>query len=95
MRVRYRDARGKLESWYICDRSTDTRAEPSCQSIAGTPIDEAVGLVVAEKMTPAAVELALEVRKEIETRYDEADTSFALARSRGLRSTRISRSAAS
>jgi DNA invertase Pin-like site-specific DNA recombinase len=73
MRVRYRDARGKLESWYICDRATDSRAEPSCQSLAGTPIDEAVGRLVAEKMTPAAVELALEVRREIEDRYDEAD----------------------
>jgi len=28
---------------------------------------------VAEKMTPAAVELALEIRREIEARYDEAD----------------------
>lgn len=73
MRVRYRDARGKLESWYVCDRATDSRAEPNCQSLAGTPIDEAVGRVVAEKLTPAAVELAIEIRKEIENQYDEAD----------------------
>ena len=73
LRVRYRDARGKLESWYVCDRSTVARAEPTCQSLAGTPIDEAVGLLVVEKMTPAAVELALEIRKEIESRHDEAD----------------------
>jgi DNA invertase Pin-like site-specific DNA recombinase len=73
MRVRYRDARGRLESWYVCDRSTDARAAPNCQSLAGTPIDEALGLLVVEKMTPAAVELALEIRKEVEARYDEAD----------------------
>jgi DNA invertase Pin-like site-specific DNA recombinase len=73
MRVRYRDARGRIESWYVCDRATDARAEPNCQSLAGTPIDEAVGRLVAEKMTPAAVELALEIRREIEARYDEAD----------------------
>ena len=73
MRVRYRDARGKLESWYVCDRATDAQAEPNCQSLAGTPIDEAVGRLVVEKMTPAAVELALEIRKEIEARYSEAD----------------------
>jgi len=73
MRVRYRETRGKLESWYICDRASEARAEPSCQSIAGSPIDEAVGLLVTEKMTPAAVELALEIRKEIEARYEEAD----------------------
>jgi DNA invertase Pin-like site-specific DNA recombinase len=73
MRVRYRDARGRLESWYVCDRNSDARGESNCQSLAGTPIDEAVGLLVVEKMTPAAVELALEIRKEIEARYDEAD----------------------
>src|SRR5690348_10311355 len=43
MRVRYRDARGRLESLYVCDRATDARAEPNCQSLAGTAIDEAVG----------------------------------------------------
>jgi DNA invertase Pin-like site-specific DNA recombinase len=72
-RVRYREARGKLESWYVCDRTTDARAEPNCQSLAGAPIDDAIGLLVAERMTPAAVELALEIRKEIEARHDEAD----------------------
>jgi len=73
MRSRYRDARGKLESWYVCDRVSGALAEPNCQSLAGPPIDEAIGLLVAEKMTPAAVELALEIRKEIEARYKEAD----------------------
>jgi DNA invertase Pin-like site-specific DNA recombinase len=73
LRARYREARGKLESWYVCDRASDSRAEPNCQSLAGPPIDEAVGLLVVEKMTPAAVEFALETRREIETRYDEAD----------------------
>ena len=73
MRARYRERRGKLESWYVCDRATDARAEPSCQTIAGQLIDEAVGRLVAEKMKPAAVDLALEIRREIEARYDEAD----------------------
>ena len=44
-----------------------------CQSIAGPPVDEAIGMLIAEQMTPAAVELALEVRKEIEARHEEAD----------------------
>ena len=73
LRVRYRETRGKLESWYVCDRATDSRAEPNCQSMAGSPIDEAVGRLVAEKMTPAAVELAIETRREVEARYEEAD----------------------
>jgi DNA invertase Pin-like site-specific DNA recombinase len=72
-RLRYAARRGRLEAWYVCDRAHGTRGEPNCQSIAGPPIDEAVGALVAEKMAPAAVELALEVRREIEARYQEAD----------------------
>ena len=37
----------------------------NCQSIAGAPIDEAIGSLVAEEMTPAAVELAIEIRREV------------------------------
>ncbi len=65
--------RGRLEAWYICDRAHSYRAEPFCQSIAGPPVDEAIGLLIAEQMTPAAIELALEVRKEIEARHENAD----------------------
>lgn len=43
-----------------------------CQSIAGPPVDEAIGMLVVEQMTPPAVELALEVRKEIQARHEEA-----------------------
>ena len=32
------------------------------------PIDEAIGALVTERMTPAAIELALEIRREIEAR---------------------------
>lgn len=72
-RVRYAARRGKLEAWYVCDRAHGTRGEPDCQSIAGPPIDEAIGELVVEKMTPAAVELTIEIRREIEARYQEAD----------------------
>jgi DNA invertase Pin-like site-specific DNA recombinase len=73
LRVRYRSTRGKQEAWYICDRAHGTLGDRDCQSIAGPPIDEAIGALVAEKMTPAAVELAIEIRREIETRQQEAD----------------------
>lgn len=72
-RVRYAARRGRQESWYVCDRAHSYRGDPLCQSIAGHVIDEAVGKLVAEQMTPAAVELALEVRREIEARHEEAD----------------------
>lgn len=72
-RVRYRDRRGRLESWYVCDRASGSQGEPHCQSIAGGAIDEAVGALVAAIMTPAAVESALDIRREIEARHEEAD----------------------
>lgn len=72
-RVRYRSGRGKQEAWYVCDRGHGTQGEKDCQSIAGPPVDEAIGVLVTERMTPAAVELALEIRREIEARHQEAD----------------------
>ena len=71
--VRYAARRGRLEAWYVCDRAHNYVGEPHCQSIAGVPIDEAIGALVAEKMTPAAIELALDIRREIEARHEEAD----------------------
>jgi len=57
----------------VCDRAHAYLGEPKCQSIAGPPVDEAIGRLIVELMTPTAVDLALEVRKEIEARHEEAD----------------------
>ena len=72
-RVRYAARRNRLESWYVCDRESATHGTPNCQSIAGPPIEEAIGRLIAEKMTPAAVELALEIRDEIAARQEQTD----------------------
>jgi DNA invertase Pin-like site-specific DNA recombinase len=72
-RVRYRSTRGKQEAWYVCDRGHGKLGERDCQSVAGPAVDAAIGALIAEKMTPAAVELALEIRREIEARQEEAD----------------------
>jgi hypothetical protein len=37
------------------------------------PIDKAIGMLIAEQMTPTAVELVLEIGREIEVRYAVAD----------------------
>lgn len=73
LRVRYAARRGRQEAWYVCDRAHGTRGEPNCQSIAGMPVDESIGKLITDRMTPAAVELALEIRREIEVRHAEAD----------------------
>ena len=73
LRVRYAARRGRQEAWYVCDRAHGTRGEPNCQSIAGMPVDESIGKLITDRMTPAAVELALEIRREIEARHAETD----------------------
>jgi hypothetical protein len=73
LRARYAARRGRLEAWYVCDRAHSAGGEPNCQSIAGAPIDEAIGALITAEMTPAAVDLALEIRREIEARHDDAD----------------------
>jgi len=84
-RVRYVTRRGRQEAWYVCDRGHATRGEPNCQSMAAKPIDMAIGALVTESMTPAAIELALEIRREIEARYEEADQ----LRSRAVERTQV------
>ena len=72
LRVRYRNCRGRNESWYVCDSSA-RHGSTYCQSIAGPPVDEAIGRLVIEEMTPAAIDKALDVRKEIESRQNEVE----------------------
>jgi DNA invertase Pin-like site-specific DNA recombinase len=72
-RIRYATRRGRQEAWDVCDRAHGARGEANCQSIAGPPIDAAIGALVTEQMTPAAVALALDSRRELEARYDEAE----------------------
>lgn len=73
MRVRYAARRGRLDVWYVCDRAHGRSAEPHCQSIAGSPIDEAIAALVVDQVTPAAVDLSIHIRAEIESRQAEVD----------------------
>jgi DNA invertase Pin-like site-specific DNA recombinase len=84
-RIRYATRRGRQEAWYVCDRAHGARDEPHCQSIAGPPIDAAIGALVTKQMTPAAVALALDIRRELETRYTEAEQ----LRTRGIERAQI------
>ena len=70
--VRYAARRGRNEAWYVCDRAIASNGEPNCQTIAAGPIDDAIGNLVVESVKPAAVEQAIEIRKEIESRQEEA-----------------------
>lgn len=73
MRVRYHSYRGRLVPEYECYRHTQQRGEPPCQVIHGVGIDMAIGKLLVEAVTPLALEVALSVQQEIQTRIEEAD----------------------
>ena len=74
MTIRYKYQRkGRLEPAYLCQRHRIERWESSCQYIPGAGIDEVIGKLLLESVTPLTLEVALQVQKELENRFNEAD----------------------
>jgi hypothetical protein len=73
MTVRYHVAGGRRVPDYLCQRRGIERAEPPCQQIRGGAIDDAIGRLLVEVVTPVTLKVALTVQKELEARVDEAD----------------------
>lgn len=73
MTVRYSLRRGHPVPDYTCQRRGIEFAQRACQSIPGAAIDEAVSDVVLEAVSPAALDVALEVFEELRTRKAEVD----------------------
>ena len=73
MTVRYIVSRGHPEPFYRCQRRGIQRAEPVCQSLPGAAIDRAVSELVLETVTPASIDVAVEVFEELRSRAAEVD----------------------
>lgn len=73
MTLRYHQRKGVLVPDYVCQNEGIALGEPICQSIPGSSIDEAVGNLVVDAMTPLALEVAMNVQGELQGRLDEAD----------------------
>ncbi len=74
MTVRYRHGQGRLWPEYVCQRDLVRHGAPLCQLLAGgAAIDEAVGRLLVETVTPMALEVALSVQHELEVRWEETD----------------------
>jgi DNA invertase Pin-like site-specific DNA recombinase len=73
MTVRYSVRRGHPFPDYICQRHSIETAKPPCQTIPGAALDHAVAQLVLEAMTPAALDVALEVFEELRARKAELD----------------------
>jgi DNA invertase Pin-like site-specific DNA recombinase len=73
MGVHYVRQKGGEVPVYICQRAHFNRAEKTCQTIPGRVVDQAIGTVVVEGVTPKALELVLAVQSELEVHLKEAD----------------------
>ena len=74
MTIRYKYQRkGRIDPVYLCQRHRIERWESSCQYLPGASIDEAISKLLLESVTPLTLEVALQVQKELENRFNEAD----------------------
>ncbi len=73
MTVRYHAQAGRRVPDYMCQRRGIERAQPVCQQIHGQALDEAVGRLLVETVTPLTLEVALAVQKELENRSEECE----------------------
>ncbi|MCH7491691.1 MAG: recombinase zinc beta ribbon domain-containing protein, partial [Gemmatimonadetes bacterium] len=73
MTVRYHTRKAVQHPEYVCQREGIDRARPKCQTIAGVGIDQAIGELLVQMVTPVTLEVALKVQVEFDARIDEAD----------------------
>ena len=73
MTVRYHVRQGQEIPDYVCQREGIQSAQSRCQTLSGGGIDEAITRIVLEAVTPASLEVALQVFEELRTRKEELD----------------------
>jgi DNA invertase Pin-like site-specific DNA recombinase len=71
--IRYHQRSGTLVPDYLCVGENIQRHQPRCQTIPGHTIDQAISQLLLDTVTPLALEVALTVQAELETRADHAD----------------------
>jgi DNA invertase Pin-like site-specific DNA recombinase len=73
MTVRYHVRKGHLCPEYVCQKEGIECAERKCQQIPGVGIEQTVGNLLIEAMSPVALDVALAVQEELQSRLEEAD----------------------
>jgi len=73
MTHRYHVRRGKQLPTYVCQRERIDTGAPTCQTIPGSGIDQAIGELLVETVRPMTLEVALRVQDELQARVDEAE----------------------
>lgn len=74
MTVRYHSRHRRLLPEYVCQqRSIESAARKACQAIPGASLDQAIGKLLLEAVTPMALDVALSVQQELSDRAGEVD----------------------
>jgi len=73
MTVRYHSRDTEPVPDYVCQKDSIEHGKPICQSINGEQIDKAIAELLIQTMTPMALDIALAVQQEVQTRLDEVD----------------------
>jgi DNA invertase Pin-like site-specific DNA recombinase len=68
---------------YLCQRRMLDEAAPTCQSLAGAPLEQLVAEHILQVMTPAGLELSLRAAEEWERQRAAADRHWRLRLQRG------------
>jgi len=73
MTVRYHTRRGIRVPDYMCQTDGIEHGRQICQTVNGKGVDEAIGKLLVESVSPLALEVALQVQDELRSRAEEAD----------------------
>jgi DNA invertase Pin-like site-specific DNA recombinase len=73
MTVRYHNRGTRPVPDYVCKRYGIEHGTASCQTIKGEQIDRTISDLLLQTLTPAALDIALGVQQEIQSRIDEVD----------------------
>ncbi|MGA8273346.1 MAG: hypothetical protein WB919_17420 [Candidatus Sulfotelmatobacter sp.] len=73
MTVRYHNRGGRQIPDYMCQKEGIEHGEPFCQQIRGEQIDKTISELLVQTMTPMALDVALSVQQEIQSRMEEVD----------------------
>ena len=72
MTVRYHQRRGREFPTYLCQRDGISRGHRICQAVPGAGLDERIGQLLIDTLTPLAIEAALTVTAELQHPAAEA-----------------------
>jgi hypothetical protein len=73
MTVRYHTRQTKIVPEYACQRDGADHIVLVCQHVLGEHLDQAVGQLLIDTVTPLALEVTLTVQQEMQARLDEVD----------------------